>query len=280
MGEFLRPASLGDALAALDRKPWEVLAGGTDFYPARAGRAIAEHVLDISALDPLRGIEADEGGFRIGALVTWSDLREAALPACFDGLKLAAREIGGPQVQNAGTLCGNLCNASPAADGIPNLLALDAEVELRSLEASRRLPLADFVLGNRRTARRGNELMTAVYVPKLGPRARSTFLKLGSRRYLVISTAMVAAVVESDRDGCVTDARFAVGACSEVALRLPALEAALTGLALDAGLADCVTAEHVRELSPIDDTRGSAEYRRDAVVTLLRRSLEALGGGH
>lgn len=280
MGEFLRPASLGDALAALDQKHWEVLAGGTDFYPARAGRAIVEDVLDISALHRLRGIEAGDTAFRIGALVTWSDLSKAALPACFDGLKLAAREIGGPQVQNAGTLCGNLCNASPAADGIPNLLVLDAEVELRSLEGPRRLSLADFVLGNRRTARRRNELMTAVYVPKLGPRARSTFAKLGSRHYLVISTAMVAAVVESDTDGRVADARFAVGACSEVALRLPALEVAVTGLPLDAGLADCVRAEHVRELSPIDDARGSADYRRDAAVTLLRRSLETLGGGH
>jgi len=279
MGDFLRPASLGDALAALDQKPWAVLAGGTDFYPERVGREIAEDVLDISALDPLRDIEVGNSAYRIGALVTWTDVIAAALPACFDGLKLAAREIGGAQIQNAGTVCGNLCNASPAADGVPNLLTLDAEVELQSREGSRRLALADFVLGNRRTARRPNELVTAVYVPKLGARARSTFAKLGSRRYLVISIAMVAAVVEPDADGRVADARFAVGACSEVALRLPALEAAVTGLPLDAGLADCVTAEHVRALAPIDDARASADYRRDAALTLLRRSLETLGGG-
>src|SRR5437879_4322999 len=117
MGAYSRPTALSDALAALrDGRP-TVLAGGTDFYPSRVGQAIDEDVLDISRLAALKGIEEREDHWRLGATATWSDLIATELPPLFDGLKLAAREIGGVQIQNAGTLAGNLCNASPAADG-------------------------------------------------------------------------------------------------------------------------------------------------------------------
>ena len=129
MGEYLRPRRLEEALLALAR-PHTVLAGGTDFYPARVGRAIDEDILDIGAISALRGISSDATGWRLGATTTWSELLEADLPPLFDGLKQAAREVGGRQIQNAGTLAGNLCNASPAADGVPCLLALDAEIEI------------------------------------------------------------------------------------------------------------------------------------------------------
>ena len=133
MGVYLRPRRLEEALSALARpsaQPHTVLAGGTDFYPARVGRAIDEDVLDIGGIDVLRGITAGPAGWRLGATTTWSELLEADLPPLFDGLKQAAREVGGRQIQNAGTLAGNICNASPAADGVPGLLALDAEVEI------------------------------------------------------------------------------------------------------------------------------------------------------
>src|SRR5882724_10901209 len=145
MGEYLRPGGLSEALAAL-RRPHTVLAGGTDFYPARVGRAIDEDVLDITAIAALRGISAGTDGWRLGATTTWSELLDADLPPLFDGLKQAAREVGGRQIQNAGTLAGNLCNASPAADGVPCLLALDAEVEIAG-PVSRRLPLREFITG-------------------------------------------------------------------------------------------------------------------------------------
>ncbi|HLB13304.1 MAG TPA: FAD binding domain-containing protein, partial [Burkholderiales bacterium] len=152
MGTYLRPASLESALAALAARPLAILAGGTDFYPARVGRAVEEDVLDITAVAELRGIREANGRIRIGAATTWTELVEAPLPRQLDGLKLAAREIGGVQIQNAGTIAGNLCNASPAADGIPALLALDAEVELRAASRLRTVPLGAFVLGNRKTA--------------------------------------------------------------------------------------------------------------------------------
>lgn len=269
MGAYHRPRHLDEALSTLAR-PHTVLAGGTDFYPARVGRTIDEDVLDIGAIAALRGITADAEGWRLGATTTWSELIEADLPPLFDGLKQAAREVGGRQIQNAGTLAGNLCNASPAADGVPCLLALDAEVEIAG-PVPRRLPLRKFITGVRRTALAPGELVVAIHVPRPRHEARSAFLKLGARRYLVISIAMAAATIEV-ADGRVAAARIAVGACSPVAERLPALEAALIGVPCD-HLADKVEVEQLSPLSPVDDVRGSASYRRHAAVTLLRRLL-------
>jgi CO/xanthine dehydrogenase FAD-binding subunit len=274
MGDYLRPTRLDEALQALTRSR-TVLAGGTDFYPARVGRAIDDDVLDITAIAALRGITHGDGGWRLGATTTWSELLDADLPPLFDGLKQAAREVGGRQIQNAGTLAGNLCNASPAADGVPPLLALDAEVELAGPSGTRRLPLASFITGNRRTALAAHELMIAVHIPKPAHQARSAFLKLGARRYLVISIAMAAATLEID-GGRIAAARIAVGACSAVAQRLPLLEAALLGAPLDRRLGNLVDPAQLAPLAPIDDVRGSAAYRRDAVVTLLRRLLSGL----
>jgi CO/xanthine dehydrogenase FAD-binding subunit len=276
MGAYLRPDRLTDALTALSRGPLAVIAGGTDFYPARVERIEDEDVLDISGLGELRRIKAMPRYLRIGAGVTWSDLLRAELPHCFDGLKLAAREIGGIQIQNAGTIAGNVCNASPAADSLPSLLALDAEVELVSLDGQRRLPVAEFVTGNRRTLRRPDELVTALLIPNLGGDTRSDFMKLGGRNYLVISIVMVAAVLELDGKR-IKRARIAVGACSEIARRLPALETALAGQPLDGALGQTVKPEHIAGLSPIDDLRASAAYRRKAALVLLRRSLDRLG---
>jgi CO/xanthine dehydrogenase FAD-binding subunit len=271
MGSYLRPRCLEDALSALAR-PHVVLAGGTDFYPARVGRAIDEDVLDIGEIAILRGISANAAGWRLGATTTWSELIEADLPPLFDGLKQAAREVGGRQIQNAGTLAGNLCNASPAADGVPCLLALDAAIEIAGPAGARRLPLRRFITGVRRTALAPGELVVAIHVPRPVHEARSAFLKLGTRRYLVISIAMAAATLEI-ADGRVASARIAVGACSPVAERLPALEAALAGAPIDPRLAGRVEVAHLAPLSPIDDVRGSAAYRSDAVVTVLRRLL-------
>ena len=278
MGSYLRPTELGDALRALGaHSPRAILAGGTDFYPARVGRTIDEDILDITAL-PLGGIEERSDHWRIGALATWSELIAAPLPPCFDALKAAAREVGGAQIQNAGTVAGNLCNASPAADGVPPRLAMDAAVELASAGGERRVPLARFVTGNRKTARRADELVTAIRVPKPVPGTGSTFLKLGARRYLVISIVMVAATIEPDERNQIRRARIAVGACAPAAQRLGALESALNGLPIDARLATVVCAEHLAQaLAPIDDVRGSAQYRNDAALTLVRRALGELG---
>ena len=277
MASYLRPSELGAALAALGAAPRAIIAGGTDYYPARVGRPLDDDVLDITGIAALRGIGAHADHFRIGALATWSELIATDLPACFDGLKRAAREVGGVQVQNAGTIVGNVCNASPAADGMPGLLSLDAVVELDSTTGARAVPLAEFVTGNRQTVRALDEMVTAITIPKPAPGARSSFLKLGARKYLVISIAMVAGVIEPAADGTLAGARLAIGSCSAVARRLPALEQALIGRPIDSRMADIATVEHLDVLSPIDDVRGTAAYRMDAALTLVRRMLAELG---
>jgi len=289
VASYLRPAELPVALEALalgvaEGRPRVILAGATDHYPARVGRVVDEEILDVSGLAGLGGIAEIDGGWRIAAGATWTELAERPLPACFDGLKRAALAIGGRQIQNRATIAGNVCNASPAADGIPNLLALDAVVELASTRGRRRVPVAAFVTGNRVTVRAPDELVTGLVVPDptagdgtpAGLNATSTFLKLGSRAYLVISIAMVAVVIVRDPGGSITAARVAVGACSPVARRLPALEVELAGRALEPGIGHLVRADHLDALSPIDDVRGTAAYRRDAALVLVRRALEAL----
>ena len=276
MPAYLRPTSQSEALAALAQGRLTVLAGGTDYYPSRVGKPLSDDILDISAIASLRGIRDEGSRWRIGATTTWSEFIAAELPPLFDGLKLAAREIGGVQIQNAGTVAGNLCNASPAADGVPPLLALDARVEIADAAGSTSVALADFILGNRKTLLRPNQLLTAILIPKLAHSARSHFAKLGARKYLVVSIVMVAATVEVD-SGRVSAARVAVGAASVVAQRLPLLEAALIGKVCDASLGEQVKTEHLSLLAPIDDVRASREYRLDAGLTLLRRVLNELG---
>ena len=271
---FERPLSVAEAARLLATGDWALLAGGTDLYPAHVGRNVTRPLLDLSRVAGLRGIRRSDAGWTIGATTTWSDVIRADLPPLFDALKAAAREVGGVQIQNAGTVAGNVCNASPAADGMPALLALGAEVELQSAAGSRRLPLEDFVLGSRRTARRETELVSALHVPARAAGARSVFLKLGGRRYLVISITMVAVLIEPGNDGSVAHAGVAVGSCSAVAKRLPALEGRLMGRE-PAGLAACVEPGDLAPLTPIDDLRASGDYRRDATLTLLRRALEA-----
>jgi CO/xanthine dehydrogenase FAD-binding subunit len=271
MGSYFRPYSVQDALAAIAARPDMVpLAGATDHYPVRVAHAPDEAILDITALPGLRRIETRWDHWWIPCLATWTDIVDAALPPLFDGLKQAARQVGGVQIQNTGTLVGNVCNASPAADGIPCLLALDAQIELASTAGIRILPLQDFVTRARQTTRRPDELALGIRIPRPNQSSHSVFLKLGARRYLVISIAMVAAVIERTPDQRITRARIAVGSCAATARRLPALEAALIGKTTLT-----IQPQHLTPLSPIDDIRGTAAYRRHAVATLLHRALAA-----
>lgn len=272
---YFRPRSLSEAVEALASSGGQILAGGTDFYPALGDRPVRTPVVNITAVPEIQAIEILPGEIHIGGGVTWTQVIAAKLPRAFDALKLAAREVGSVQIQNRGTVAGNLCNASPAADGIPPLLALDAEVELISAGGTRRVPLEDFVLGNRKTARKPGEILTRVILPREHESAASAFLKLGARRYLVISISMVAVILAAGPDGKVNAARVAVGSCAARAQRLRELERDLLGQEMRSGLATVVAAKHLAPLAPIDDIRSTAEYRRDASLTLIRRAIEA-----
>ncbi len=269
MNVYYRPPTVHAALDHLRQDPsLKILAGATDIYPAKATRAGWGHtrhpgILDISGIDDLRGITETADYWRVGALTTWSELLRADLPPVFDGLKAAARDIGGIQIQNRGTLAGNICNASPAADGVPPLLTLDAEMEcVGGVEF--RVPLAKFLTGYRQTALAEGELVTGIRIPKQP--GHGHFLKLGARKYLVISIVMAAGVFDVGDDGIVRSARIAIGACSPVAQRLERLEATLIGQRLAPELA---TALHFDHLVPIDDVRASATYRKAAALQIV-----------
>jgi len=287
MPVYLRPTSLKAALSVLAEEAAStgasdqtltVLAGGTDIYPARAARQawlqpFPRDFLDITAVPELRGLHKEGRAWRIGATTSWSELVATPLPEAFDALKQAALEIGGRQIQNRGTVGGNIVNASPAADGIPPLMSLDATVDIASVRGQRSMPLATFIRGNRRTALAKDELVVAIRVPPHRPTARSVFLKLGARSHLVISIASIALLLDIRPDRVIDDIRLTVGACSAVPTRLAALEAQLRGNPLSAQLLERVTAALTGPLSPIDDIRASSAYRLEAARILVRRAL-------
>lgn len=274
MLDYDRPTALPDALRILSDGDRLVLAGGTDVYPSTKAQILKRPVLDISAVETLRGIARTAEGVRIGACTTWSDIIAADLPPAFDALKLAAVEVGARQIQNVATIAGNLCNASPAADGVPPLLVLDTEVELASMRGTRRVALENFITGVRRTVLRDDEMVVALHVPEPSLGGRSSFLKLGARKHLVISIAMIAARIDA-ADGVVTGLGLSVGSCSAVAVRLAAVEADLAGRPAAAGLSGHITDAAVADaLSPIDDVRASASYRIQAATELVRRTVE------
>jgi CO/xanthine dehydrogenase FAD-binding subunit len=245
---YHQPKTLDHALQLLARSPrMTIIAGGTDVYPAKATRAAwgsTRHadVLDISRVSFHRGVEDHATHWSISPLTTWTDIIRAELPSLFDGLKAAARTVGGVQIQNRGTLVGNICNASPAADGVPPLLTLDTEIDIESHEGTRTVPLSAFIDGYRHTVLAPNEMVVGLRVPKRP--GTGHFLKLGARAYLVISIAMVSGVFDYDASGTITQARIAV------------------------------TADHFAQLTPLDDVRASADYRRAAALQLVRDMLD------
>jgi CO/xanthine dehydrogenase FAD-binding subunit len=260
---------LADVLRLLNQPEAAILCGGTDFYPERLYRPRFEAITDISNVDELRGIEQIAAVWRIGAATTWREVHEAKLPPSFDGLRRAAHHIGAAQIQSVGTVGGNLCTASPAGDGIPPLLTLDASVELLSSGGLRVLALEQFITGYRRTALAPGELLTAVLVPELRHDVRGSFIKLGLRSQLVISIAMVAAVIAINND-TITSARIAVGACSPVAQRLYAVEQALVGCVYQREAVQAALSESdFGTLTPIDDVRSTADYRSRVVRQLI-----------
>ena len=274
--EYHSPVSLQDALDVLGDGGARIVAGATDFFPGLERGREPERLLDVTRIPEMRGISVSDAGWRIGGATTWTEVIEYPFPAAFSGLKAAAREVGSAQIQNSGTVAGNICNASPAADGVPPLLTLGAMVETVSARGSRLLRLEDFIVGVRKVSLHPDEIVAAVHVPADCRDGRSSFLKLGSRKYLVISISMVAVLIHLGPGRKVAEARIAVGACSPVAVRLPELEAAVVGLdadSLEAGFPS--GPELLRPLAPLDDIRASAEFRNRSTMELCRRALVA-----
>ena len=277
---YLSANTIDDALKALADENTAIVAGATDWFPGLGLGPAPQKVLDITGISELCGVSRTAQGWRIGATTRWCDVIAADLPANFDGLKAAANEVGSVQIQNTATVAGNICNASPAADGIPPLLALDCQVEIISTTGTRLQPLAEFITGVRSTTLQPGELVSALIVPDHQKSVGSSFLKLGSRKYLVISIVMVSAVIGLDQTGRIDFARVTVGACSPIAQCLVQLQEDLIGMTLSSlENQHLISKDHLAPLSPIDDTRGSAAFRLDVVSQLCQRAIIAAANG-
>jgi CO/xanthine dehydrogenase FAD-binding subunit len=278
------PTALEEAYALLadaDGGAWRPLAGGTDLMVTMTGE-IGEppsRVLDIWGLDELRGIRMEADGLVIGALTTYTDLRRSPeVRELAPALAEAAATIGAAQIQNRGTLGGNVVNASPAGDTLPVLLALDAELVLGSVRGERTVAATDFWPSYRTTARRDDELLLRIRIPRVDGR-QVRFRKIGTRRAQAISKVVMALAWRSTGDDAPwIDVRLALGSVAATTIRVPAVEAVLEGGRPTRETADAAAAALVAAVQPIDDVRSTAAYRRLVAGRILHRLIRDEGG--
>ena len=278
------PTRLEAALALMadaSGATWTPLAGGTDLMVQMTGE-IGEpptRVLDIWALDELRGISVVGDALSIGALTTYTELRTSPVIAEFvPALADAAATIGAAQIQNRGTIGGNVINASPAGDTLPVLLALGARFVLVSTNGSRTVPSDEFWTGYRTTARTADELLLRVEIPIVADR-QVRFRKIGTRRAQAISKVVIALAWRgSTGDAAWSDVRLALGSVAATTVRAPRTEAVLEGSRPDRDTADLAVSALASELVPIDDVRSTAAYRQLVAGRVLHRLLRDEGG--
>jgi CO/xanthine dehydrogenase FAD-binding subunit len=275
------PRDLGEAYAILAAGPARPIAGGTDLMVALTGELgePPEAIVDLWGLDALRGIAIDGDALSLGALTTYTEIRRSAV--CREhlpGLVEAAATIGAAQIQNRGTLGGNVINASPAGDTLPVLLAADASFVVGSARGERTIPATEFWPAYRRTALAPDELLLRIRIPLMAGR-ELRFRKVGTRRAQSISKVVLAL---GWRDGggasAWADVRLALGSVAATPIRATATEAALTGRPPTPETADRAAETLAGELHPIDDVRSTAEYRRLVAARVLHRLIREAGG--
>lgn len=273
------PASLADALALLKNEPgvWKPFAGGTDLMVLlEAGRLPHRNYINIWGLDELRGIEADETHVTLGALTTYTDVQaNSILREEFQMLCQAASETGGLAIQNRGTLGGNIINASPAADSPPALLAYDAEIELVSTGGSRWVPYHGFHTGYKQMHLAADELLSRIRMPRNTAGMTHYYRKVGTRKAQAISKVCLAAVGRIS-NGQISDIRIALGSVAPIVVRCVQTEDSLRGRKPDVETIAAACDTLLREISPIDDIRSTADYRLQVSKNLLTDFLYAL----
>jgi carbon-monoxide dehydrogenase medium subunit len=274
--DFVDARELSEALAALGERGDDatVLAGGTDvMVQYLAGQLAPSTLLHIRRLDALRGISCN-GATRLGALTThWQLMTSPEIAREHAALCEAAATVGGRQTQNAGTIGGNIVNASPAADLLPPLLVANASLTLQSSSGTRTMALDDFLLGRKQTARNADELLTAIALEPPAPRTGETYLKIGRRRAMEVAIVGLAARLTFAEDGTVTDARLAVCSVAPTAYRASEAEASLRGTRLEKDAVTSAAQLLASSASPIDDPRATATYRRRVLAPLLERAV-------
>ena len=274
----VRPGTLPEALALLASGAWRPIAGGTDAMVERAaGIPDARGYLDLGALDELRGIRLEDGALVLGAATTYDELRRSALVAAnVPVLAQMAAQVGAVQIQNRGTLGGNIATASPAGDSLPVLLALNAEIVVGSARGERTIAAAAFFPAYRRTALAADELILRIRVP-IRPDRTVVFRKVGTRQAQSISVVVLAVAWHSEH-GAWHDVRVALGSVAPTPIRARAAEAALEGAPPSEEVAAVAAATLAAEIAPIDDVRSTAEYRREVAGRALHRIVRDAGG--
>ena len=275
------PARLSEAYALLAGGPLVPIAGGTDIMVRITGELgpLPERMLDLSRLDALEGISLEDGSLVLGARTTYTEIRRSTLcrehaPALVE----AAATIGAAQIQNRGTLGGNIANASPAGDTLPVLLAMDAEIEVGSHRGERRVASTAFFPAYRQTALAADELILRVRIPLKAGRV-TRFRKVGTRRAQAISKVVIAASWRTHGPAAGwSDVRVALGSVAATPIRAAAAEAALEGARPTPETADAAAEALAAELHPIDDVRSTADYRRMVAARILHRIVRDAGG--
>ncbi|MBK9031465.1 MAG: FAD binding domain-containing protein [Myxococcales bacterium] len=278
MTAYLRPRDDQHALELRAAHPdYLVLAGGTDLLVSAHHKRVPGGVLDVAGR--FDGVALTDDGVRIGAGTTWRTIATSAeLAAGWSILPAAAQEVGALQIQNRGTIGGNLATSSPVGDGLPVLLALDATIELASVRGARAVPYREFCTGYRTTALGADELIVAVTVPRPAPGTYLGWRKVGTRAAQSISKVMAAAAI-TIADDRIAAVRFGVGAVADRPIRALAAEAAALGQPANAATAVAVAAAVRAAIKPIDDVRSTAIYRLEIAGTLLARFVENAGRG-
>ena len=273
------PATLSEALALCAEGGWRPLAGGTDLMVQLEADVAEppERVLDLSRIDELRGISTDGYDVLIGAMTTYTELRHSpVISARLHALSEVAATVGAAQIQNRGTIGGNICNASPAGDTLPVLLAVDAVFECASTTGVREVPAREFWTGYRQTALRDDELL--VRIRFVVDRARHTrYRKVGTRAAQAISKVVIALSYREDEEVW-RDVRVALGSVAPTTIRAAATEAVLEGTRPGEAVADEAARVLAEEIKPIDDVRSTADYRRSVSARVLHRLLRQEGG--
>lgn len=278
--QYFEPADLEHALKILDQHPDAgIVAGGTDIVVGhRSGkRSLPQVLLAIHRLNELRGIAITaDGGLRIGALVTHAQLEDSReIQESLRALADASALVGSPATRYAGTIGGNVCNASPAMEVGSPLLVGDARVELASVSGTRMVPYRDFVTGPGSTARRPNELLAAVILPSPPTGRRvSSYLRLEYRRAMEIAIVGAAVQLAFSSDGRCKEGRIAITAVAPTCVRVPEAEKILAGRQPDDETINQAAEAAAAAARPIDDVRATSEYRRAMVPVIVRRALQ------
>jgi len=258
----------------INQKNSAIIAGGTDLMIQLRNDLInCEYIIDITKINQLKGINCDGANVSIGSTVTFAEIMESSLLEKESDLLInACRQIGAVQIRNMGTIGGNICTASGAADLIPCLIALDAQIVLVNIEGERKISINDFIVDNRRTTIKPNELLKEVIIPRLPASSTTEFIKFGQRKSQAISIINIAVLFDYELD-YISNAKIVVGCAGPKAILCKEAPSILRGEVPSEKLFKKAGKSVINEIFPIDDIRASAEFRNHLATTLVTKAL-------